>query len=504
MEVEINGSVFVFSRSTSSDSQVTIAGDISDWPIDTSDEQLVVKVEEFRRVLGMKVFGLDFEAGKTGQLMFRTLASYFMRTDPTAFVDPFKFVSNQKAISTQMANAFLLGLNNEYSFKFAEIDKKKKLLGDLEKAATAGMLDDFTGSLGDLEAKKVRLKQRLDQLSSDVSSFRVHDEYYAIQDEANELTQDIHTLLNEITVYEQTVTQYEKSITQEKDITSEEVANIYKEAGVYFSGELKQRLADVQAFHKAVVTNRHEYLTTEIERIKGVVSSKKQTVGSLSIKKESTMGVLNSHGALDEFSQLQNRVASVKQQYDDVNSRIDKINDFRNGMSKLSIEIQELVQAMRQDYKERQAFIDEAIAIFNNNSEVLYSEPGTLSIDIGNNGYKFDVNILRASSGGVSNMKVFCYDLLIAEIASRLKGRPMPLIHDSRIFDGVDERQIAKALKLAYSKSKECGFQYICTINSDDVPMNLFDDDFKKIFEDSIVLRYSDSDPKDTLLGFRF
>ncbi|HRF28384.1 MAG TPA: DUF2326 domain-containing protein [Candidatus Saccharibacteria bacterium] len=504
LDVEVNGDNFVFDRAPATQALVTISGDLHKWPIKTSDEYLKITVEDFKKVLGIRIFGITHQDNKPGQLSYRNLMSYFMRSDPTAFVDPFKYASYQKALPTQMANAYLLGLNDDYSYKFSEIEKKKKLLGDLQKAATSGMLDDFTGNMGELEAEKVRVSEKLESLKQRVAAFRVHDEYYEIQDEADVYTNDIHQLLNEINLHEKAIEQYEENIKLEHDISVADVESIYQQAGVYFNEQLKKKLDEVQAFHKTVVENRAQYLKDEIKRLRGLVSTKRKLVAQLSGKKESAMAVLNSHGALDEFSQLQNRVSSIQHQFDDVNNRIEKLVEFNNGMSKIAIEIEQLKQAMTQDYSERRTSVDEAIKIFNSNSEALYSEPGTLSINITSSGYKFGVKILRASSGGVTNMKVFCYDLLIAELSSRLRGRSIPLIHDSRIFDGVDERQIAKALKLAYKKSTQCGFQYICTINSDDVPYHLFDDEFRKIFDNSVVLRYSDSEPSGTLLGFRF
>ena len=47
------------------------------------------------------------------------------------------------------------------------------------------------------------------------------------------------------------------------------------------------------------------------------------------------------------------------------------------------------------------------------------------------------------------------------------------LVHDSHIFDGVDERQIAKALKIGAENAAKLGFQYIVTMNSDDIPRDM-------------------------------
>ena len=62
---------------------------------------------------------------------------------------------------------------------------------------------------------------------------------------------------------------------------------------------------------------------------------------------------------------------------------------------------------------------------------------------------------------------VFCYDLTLAKIWSKREHSPGFLIHDSKIFEGVDERQRAGALQLARKTSEKEGFQYICTFNSD-------------------------------------
>ncbi len=43
------------------------------------------------------------------------------------------------------------------------------------------------------------------------------------------------------------------------------------------------------------------------------------------------------------------------------------------------------------------------------------------------------------------------------------------LIHDSAIFDGVDERQVALGLELACQESEMKKVRYICMVNTDDI-----------------------------------
>ena len=101
-------------------------------------------------------------------------------------------------------------------------------------------------------------------------------------------------------------------------------------------------------------------------------------------------------------------------------------------------------------------------------------------------------------------MKVFCYDLTLIQLRANQRDKPGFLIHDSTIFDGVDERQVARAIELAARESEKGWFQYICTINSDMVPYNEFDEQTKNIFEKSIRIKLTDNTPEGGLLGIRF
>ncbi|MFI6038027.1 DUF2326 domain-containing protein [Streptomyces sp. NPDC051315] len=56
-------------------------------------------------------------------------------------------------------------------------------------------------------------------------------------------------------------------------------------------------------------------------------------------------------------------------------------------------------------------------------------------------------------------------------MAHRHGRGPDFLIHDSHLYDGVDDRQVAAALKLAAEVTEEENLQYIVTINTDSLGM---------------------------------
>ncbi|MFM6349356.1 MAG: DUF2326 domain-containing protein, partial [Dolichospermum sp.] len=121
--------------------------------------------------------------------------------------------------------------------------------------------------------------------------------------------------------------------------------------------------------------------------------------------------------------------------------RIAELKQFEEEKSTLKIEKEQLLQRARSDRGERYEQAERAINLFSTNSRFLYNSFGTLVINVENNGFKFRVDIPNDGSEGIDKMKIFCYDLMLAQIWSERDPSPRILIHDSTIFDGVDDRQ---------------------------------------------------------------
>lgn len=185
-----------------------------------------------------------------------------------------------------------------------------------------------------------------------------------------------------------------------------------------------------------------------------------------------------------------------------VTIRLESLKKFEQGKSALKVDFELLQQQAWISLDERSKVKEQAINLFNLNSQFLYKSPGELSINVTPKGYAFKVDIQREGSHGISNMKIFCYDLMLAQIWATKQVSPCFLIHDSILFADVDERQTALALELAARESEKAKFQYICTMNSDGVPYKDFSKGFK--FDDYIKVRLTDKTEDGSLFGIRF
>lgn len=506
LDLELEGKVVTVTRGIEDPSVIKVEGDTSNFSIEPIyDEHYKTKVisdQDWKKILGESLFHLKNQREGKYQPTFRSIISYFIRKGVSAFSDPFKYFPSQKTWSVQTHNNFLLCLDVSYAITFQKLKDEQDSIRNIKKVINDDSLKDILGSMGELQAERVRLTEESIDLSTQIKSFKVHPQYRKIQEEADVLTESIHENLNQINLKQRILSEYEDSFVAEEDISIDKLHEVYSEAGFVFDKSILARLTDVQKFHKNIVINRKEYLTGEMRRINVEISNLTKDIEDISDRRANLISVLDTHSALDEYSYIQNRLMEVKRKLENVKMALERLAKFEENKSNLKIKLEELIQNSRMDLIERSEVVDKAVSLFNQYSKYLYANAGTLSINIEKGGYKYKVDIKSSQSQGIGYMKVFCYDLTFAAIQAE-NFHSLFLIHDSTIFDGVDERQVAKALELAYSESNSKNYQYICTLNSDTVPYNDFTSGFKEKFEESIRLTLKDGDEKDSLLGFR-
>jgi uncharacterized protein YydD (DUF2326 family) len=511
LELDIAGKKMKVSRNTSKtlQSKILIEGDCNDWPIKPkSDKKInlpILSKNNWNDLLGLYFFGLDCEPDKIKyKPSFRSLISYFIRKNghSGAFLNPFQQFKKQQEWDIQVNNAFLLGLNWEASSKLQVLKDRKKIIDQIKSEAQSGILSTLMGSIGELEALMIRLESQVKQEEDTLNSFHIHPQYSKIEADVNGLTNKIHELSNEDILDKNLLSHYIQSLTEEVDANPDSIAAVYSDAGFHFPESITKKLKDVLDFHKQVVVNRKEYLKIEIERLKRTINERDIVKSNLSENRSKLMNILKTHGALEEYTKLQNIYQETVSKLQNVKLKIDNLKKFEQGKSSLAIDIELVFQEAKIEISQRQKQKEKAVLFFNENSKALYDVPGTLSIDLEKTGFKFGVNIERSGSHGIGNMKIFCYDLMLAQLWSGKSPSPNILVHDSILFADVDERQKAHAIELAAKESERLGFQYILTLNSDSIPESDFSTGFN--FSKYIRKTFTDATENGGLLGVRF
>lgn len=468
------------------------------WPImpelDKKTNTFFLPLDKWKQLLGLSLFDIT----QTNNISVRSMMSYFIRSGNEAYSKPLKFFAHQADNATHIYSAFFVGLDPRYASQWIDLDKKEKALKVLNDAIKMGVHE----TQGELEARKVELEEKFEKSRNILSNFKVHEKYKDIQVEANQLTTDIHNLTNQNILENQKLRHYETSITKEKAPEKTKLEKIYKEIGLIFPDNVKKTLEEANLFHEKIVSNRKSFLNAEIVRIKNSIENREQIIKNCTIKRSECMEILNTHGALEEYSRLQEQHSKITKKLEDIKTTIEEIKDKNIKRKNIKSNKLELDKKATIDYEEKRNLWEQSIKLFNETAKVLYGTSGEFVIDISDKGYKFNVDIPGGRGSGIGKMKIFCYDLMVICMQQILKRNIDFLIHDSLIYEGVDERQVAHAIEQAARKSKEFGFQYIMAINSDIIPYDDFSDEFK--FDEHIKLRLTDEDESGSLLGIRY
>ncbi len=506
LDLTLRGTDVAVTRSVLTPGFIEIEGDASSWvvqPETNKDGLFGFDLKAWRAVLAWALFGLPENAkSQMYRPSARSLLSYFTRGVPSAYNSPFKYFENQKVWEVQVYNAFLLGLDWEKATRWQQLKDQKNALDALKKAIKTGAIDGELATLGELEAERIPLENQQEREAKSLRSFQVLPQYREIENQANRLTSEIHVLVNANIVDKRRIDLYRGIAGEEGSPADDRLEALYREAGVALPSAVTKTLAEARVFNDTIIKNRQQFVADELAVLENGVTERDQRIAALSDERGGYMNALAGHGALEELTRLQELHLATRAKVEAITSRIAQLRQMTTKADQIKVETVELKRSTETDYEERRAVWSRALTLFSEYSEALYKAPGRLVIDIDDTGYRFDVEIDGSPSEGISKMKVFCYDLMLISFA-RSRGLGIDfLIHDSTIFDGVDPRQRAHAIELADAMSKTYGFQYICTLNTDMVPVSDFRADFD--FEATVRMRLTDTDPSGSLLGFRY
>ncbi len=421
-------------------------------------------------VLGKEYFHLDQLPDYNGYCpTFRSLFNYFVRRQLShAFQTPEKQAEKQQTGNWQVALLYLLGLDWKISSDWQQVRDREKTLKELKKAAKSGALANIVGNAADLRTKLTIAESRLQQLSSQIESFRVLPQYREMEIEADELTQHINKLANDNVLDTGAINDLEAALNDEAPPPIDDLEKVYKEAGIVLPEVVLKRYEDVKSFHESVVRNRKSYLKEELEATKLRIQDREKEKEKLDSRRSEIMRLLRSHGALDQFMKLQAEASKMESEVKVLKQKFENAEQLESNKTELELERGRLTLRLRRDFSEQEQTLKKLILTYENISNALYESAGSMALQDTTNGPEFDFPMQGSSSKGIKNMQIFCFDMMLMSVCVQRGFGPGFLVHDSHLFDGVDGRQVISALKLGSEMAESLSFQYIVTMNEDD------------------------------------
>lgn len=510
MQTDISGHTISAARSGKKPARIRLQGETEHWPIkpelDNKTGDLVLSNTNWRADLGALLFDLPTDPDAISRFgpTFRSLFSYFARRQGSGgFVQPTQQSGPQQNWDQQVAISYLLGLDASIAQQFQETRAQESAMAELRKAAKKGDLGEFYGNSADFRTRLAIAETKARQLQKQLAEFNVVPEYASLEQEASEITRSISSVNDDNLIDRELVLQLRTALESEEPPAISNVEKLYKEAGVVLPETVGRRFEEVSEFHEAIIRNRQAHLSAEITASEARIAEREARRLELDRRRGQLMGILQSGGALEHYSRLQEEAGRTEAKVEALRQQLEIAERIESTKVQLDIERARLQQALQADLHERNDITNDAIVIFEELSNSLYEQAGHLTIAATSNGPTFEVAIDAQRSKGINSMQIFCFDLMLAELTTKRGIGPGFLIHDSHLFDGVDERQVAKALQLGANHAERVGFQYIVTMNSDALPVDGFQDGFD-VRQYVNPTRLTDEEETGGLFGLRF
>lgn len=424
---------------------------------------------------------------------FRNIFSRFFRTDKSSYNEAIKQVSSEKSYDNNLINSYLLGLNLEFLAKKKLLKEKSDRLKVLIKE-----LNELQKSID--KEKEIEFEEKLTKIEKDLATFEIAEDFNQLKDEADILTSEIQQIRNKIAYFNREIRNKNLIISSNNqlDIDVDKIASMYEEAKFFLGEDTLAHINAVKDFHETLFNNRKKKALLDIERYEKDIKILNDNEKLKDKRRSEIFKYLENKGALEEYHSLNIEKDRLKTYLEEIQRNQKSLKSFKKEQADIKIEIdqfkRELIE-LEDKIKDRIEFLKKA---FREISEEHYEDkPGLLDIEINDDFktdrlYNIEPIIKGDSSDGINEMKIFVYDMLIYKLNPDLIGL---IGHDNRLFDMVDERQIAKAFTYVNNNLK----QYICSISD-----TKFEEAQKHCELDLNKFVRRNLNEKDKLFGFDF
>ena len=478
----------------------------SKFHVSINEERFTWRQQEWTRHLGEKVFRLN-QSQK--HLSFRSLLSPFLRFGKSAYNNELKAQSGETEFQQKLRACYLMGIEVTLVRKKAELRDEQLSLEDIEKQFKRdSFLRDYYEGERSAELDLHKVNQKVSDLSKKLESFIVAEDYSRIIDEAEETKRKWQQLKNELSALQNSIKQIENSLGVQPDVSANQIINMYQEASAALPELITKRLEELSEFHRKLIRSREERLTIQKQTFERKISDLEAELKALNRKKDVYYEYLGSRGALEEYETLHRQLADSKVE-------LERLTAFSELEKKTKKRLQEIIIDQAKENIRAEEYLESAAHLRNTLRDRFESiakrmwPSHTCGLVISNNEkenkirFNIDAAIQGDSSDGIGETKIFCFDFttLLSNGTHRMKF----LMHDSRLFQGIDPRQCAELFKIADEMGRRFDCQYIASLNDANLEeirkVMTPPEEFETTMKKNIVLNLEDSSPDKKLLG---
>ena len=509
----ISGQEVTVSRSGAQPTKIYVTSEHSlpDGIVKSDDDsgRHYISDANWKKYLGSTWFAIPSE-GKSEHFdrkyapSYRSMIKYFMRQKTDGgFIDPERNAERQQPYSYQSCLSYMFGLGWNIAQDFQNFRDRKKELQAIERNAKKKTRTGISEGIDNIRAKLALVEREVHTKRDEVSNFEVLATYRETAERAAALKLQMQDVSNKIVSLEEKISFLKKAQEDEEPSYSVNLEEVYRLSGFELPDVALRRFDEVGVFQMSVMKNRENHLKSEVEAAERSLEAARKKLDKVGRERQDLLLLLEGKGAFEDLVSLQKDLASLEVKYANLKEQYEVAQDRVQEKKEQKVELIDLEGRLRSDHDTHRKIIDGLTVRVSELIKRLYSDRnGYLTVNATANGPEFAISIDGDRGTGIRSMEIFCMSVALFECVRRRIGGPNFMIHDSHLFDGVDQRQISAALEIGREMAAQES-QYIVTMNSD-IFDGLRDSDGADFNGHVLDTQLSDMTEEGGLFGFRF
>lgn len=415
---------------------------------------------------------------------YRKGLGYFLRSQ-----DDFRDVFQLRKFANSHADwkpflAHILGFNAELITQ--HYGKEDELKEKEQKAATirqelGGEIEDAGKIDGLLLLKRQEVDKKL--LLLEAFDFRAQDKA-----DTKQLVDQVDERIAVLNQRRYSLAQNRKKIVASLEadqilFNPEDASELFREAGVYFSGQIKRDFQQLISFNKAITDERRGYLAEERAEIEVELKAVNSELNTLGKRRSEMLAFLSSTDSFAKYKRLSGEMVSLRADIEGLERQrefVQRLQQLRAEIRMAAEEKTHLQAAIEVDVEAKNADSESLFSkirlFFNEIVEDVIDQKALLSVVVNQYGHLDfraelldDAGIATSADRGFSYKKLLCIAFDLALLRAHLDdGFPRFAFHDG-LFESLDDRKKENLLGVI-RRYTELGLQSIITLIDSDLP----------------------------------
>lgn len=278
----------------------------------------------------------------------------------------------------------------------------------------------------------------------------------------------------------------------------DDASELFREAGVLFSGQIKRDFQQLIAFNKAITDERRGYLVEERAEIEADLKTINSELNTLGKRRSEMLAFLSSTDSFAKYKHLSGELVTLRADIEGLERQrefVHRLQQLRTEIRTLAEEKTHLQSAIEADVEAKNADSDSLFSrirlFFNEIVEDVIDHKALLSVVVNQYGHLDfraelldDAGIATSADRGFSYKKLLCIAFDLAVLRAHLDDAfPRFAFHDG-VFESLDDRKKENLLAVI-RRYTALGLQSIITLIDSDLPPRV---DGDPVFEDDEVV----------------